>query len=596
MLSEALQSLRRAGVVSALDEQLARTLCALGDEHDERVLLAIALLSRHVAAGHVCLPLRELDSAQSALGADASLVAEVWPASDAWLPSLRKSRLCGTGADANTPLVLDSLDSQARLYLRRHFDSERALAELLRARALQTLPADHERVAARLAHHFGRAEFDLQRSAAELATQRALCVISGGPGTGKTSTVVKILAVAVEEALAAGQPAPRIGLVAPTGKAAVRLQSAVRSAKQRLACEPRVLAAIPEQAATIHRLLLSRGRSERFEPGARAEPLPLELLLVDEASMVDLELMTTLLSALPEHARIILLGDRDQLASVEAGAVFGDICAVAGASAERGETRGLAQCIVQLTQSYRYGADSGIGRLARAVRAGDAEQALALLDDPRYPDVQLNDAEPLFDLQGAFARSVLSGFRPYLEARSDPERALQLFDGFRVLCAHRQGERGVVGLNRYIARVLSGARLLDAVEGHYAGRPILIRENDYRTRLWNGDIGLIVGAARERSACFVDADGALRRLGLGRLPPHESAFALSVHKSQGSEVDEVALVLPAEPSRLMSRELVYTALTRARTRVVIHGSRDVLRASIAQVVARNTGLSQLLRA
>ncbi|MEY4582641.1 MAG: hypothetical protein RL701_7344, partial [Pseudomonadota bacterium] len=467
------------------------------------------------------------------------------------------------------------------------------LARLLHARASQRVACDPARLAARLRHYFGDAPVDLQRSAAELASQRALSVISGGPGTGKTSTVVKILAVAVEEALASGQPSPRIGLVAPTGKAAVRLQSAVRSAKQQLDCAQAVRDAIPEQASTIHRVLLRRARSERYEPGSLPEPLALDLLLVDEASMVDLELMSALLGALPDSARVILLGDRDQLASVEAGAVFGDICGL------RGESGELAQCIVQLTHSYRYRADSGIGHLARAVQSGDADLALAILDDPQYPDVQLSAADTLLAEDGTFARAVTAGFRPYLQQVADPALALAAFEGFRVLCAHRQGERGVQALNRGIARILEDAELIAASEGNFVGRPVLITENDYRNQLWNGDIGIVaVGQAPSQStrvACFLDSDGALRQLGIGRLPPHESAFALSVHKSQGSEVEEVSLVLPNEPSRVLSRELVYTALTRAKKRVVIHGEREVLRAAILQVVSRSTGLRALLR-
>jgi exodeoxyribonuclease V alpha subunit len=316
--------------------------------------------------------------------------------------------------------------------------------------------------------------------------------------------------------------------------------------------------------------------------------------------MVNLELMAQLFAALPEHARVILLGDRDQLASVEAGAVLGDICAVAEHDAA--EKSDLARCIVQLRHSYRYGAESGIGQLARAVQVGDAERALETLDDPSYPDVTLQEDTGKKPLEpgAALIAEALAGYRPYLAALAkDPAAALKLFDSYRVLCAHRQGERGVVGLNREITRLLGRERLISFAaypgEGHFFGRPIMITENDYRTQLWNGDIGVIATEAGERYAYFLGADGALRRLGIGRLPPHESAFALSVHKSQGSEVEVVSLVLPREPSRILSRELVYTALTRAKRRVVIHGSREVLRAAITQAVSRNTGLQDLLR-
>jgi exodeoxyribonuclease V alpha subunit len=588
-VAELLRTLRAERVLTALDEQLARSLCALVAETDERVLLAIALLSRHIAAGHVCLPLRELAKPEQVLGAEHTALHDAWPALQPWIEVVRSSPLCE--ASATSPLVLDRAE---RLYLRRHYACEQSLASMLRARAANEVPAQHARVQARLVHHFGTEPGDLQRTAAELATRRALCVISGGPGTGKTSTVVKILAVVVEEALAEGLPAPRIALSAPTGKAAVRLQSSVLKEKLRLQCEPAVRAAIPETASTIHRLLAQSASRDRSEVSVQRELLPIDVLLVDEASMVNLELMAQLLEALPAQARVIMLGDRDQLASVEAGAVLGDICAVV-----RQPQAALAQCIVQLTHSYRYDADSGIGELARAVQAGDSDRALAVLDDTRFPDVTLHsdsDKAALLEPAGKLAGAVVEGYRPYLRAltQRQPDEALRLFDGFRVLCAHRQGERGVLGMNREIARMLGRAGLLRVSDGHFHGRPLMITENDYRTSLWNGDIGLIAGEGNTRFAHFFAPDGTLRRLGTGRLPPHESGFALSVHKSQGSEVDVVALVLPSEPSRILSRELVYTALTRARKRVEIYGSREVFAAAVSQAVSRHTGLRDLL--
>jgi exodeoxyribonuclease V alpha subunit len=594
-ISELMRTLRAERVLSALDEQLGRGLCALVAESNEQVCLAIALLSRHIAAGHVCLPLRELAKPELLLGVELPQLTEAWPALAPWIAALKESALCD--ADDASPLVVDRAD---RLYLRRHYACEQALANMLRTRAARVVPTHEARVSARLQQLFGDSDpSDLQRTAAELATRRALCVISGGPGTGKTSTVVKILAAVVEEALASSGVAPRIALTAPTGKAAVRLQSAVLNAKQSLPCAPEVRAAVPETASTIHRLLARAAQRDRSEVSVQPELLPVDLLLVDEASMVNLELMAQLFAALHEHARVILLGDRDQLASVEAGAVLGDICAIAEqpdlGSVAKSE---LAQCIVQLRHSYRYGADSGIGQLARAVQAGDAERALHTLDDPSYPDVSLQEDASKKPLQsgGELASEVLAGYRPYLDVLArDPAQALRLFDGYRVLAAHRQGERGVVGLNREIARLLARQNLISFGEGNFLGRPIMITENDYRTQLWNGDIGVIGGEGGERYAHFLGADGALRRMGIGRLPPHESAFALSVHKSQGSEVDVISLVLPSEPSRILSRELVYTAITRAKKRVVIHGSRDVLRAAIMQAVSRNTGLQDLLR-
>jgi exodeoxyribonuclease V alpha subunit len=589
-MSALVSSLRAASVLSALDEQLARTLCAIGDERDERVLLAAALVSRHVAQGHVCLPMTELASGELSLGDELADVRAGWPASAAWLAALRASSLCGAHAGESTPLVLDE---RGRLYLRRHFERERTLAADILRRVQLQLHSDPLRVATRLAHHFGSEPENQQRAAAELAMQRAFCVISGGPGTGKTSTVVKILAVAIEEAIAQALPVPRIALLAPTGKAAVRLELAVRSAKLALDTDPRVRDAIPEQASTIHRALGAGRRASRRGTGSSTPHLAIDLLLVDEASMVDLELMTELLCALSESTRVILLGDRDQLASVEAGAVLGDMCGAGSAAAV--DRFGMRRSVIQLTRSYRYAADSGIGQLARAIQAGAAERALAILDDPRLMDVQLCDVGKDPGASVELRDAIIAGYRPYLEAIEDAVGAMALFDRFRILCAHRQGRHGVEALNRMAARVLYEQNLIDRSEGNFVGRPLLITENDYRNRLWNGDVGLVTRDARgQQVTSFVSPDGQTRELGFGRLPPHESAFALSVHKSQGSEVDSVALVLPEVQSRVLSRELLYTAVTRAKKTVVIYGDRAVIAAAIERRVARSTGLSDLL--
>jgi exodeoxyribonuclease V alpha subunit len=535
------------------------------------VQLAAALVSRHVGQGHVCLPLADLVCGEIALGEDIERGSIAWPELDAWLAAIRASALCGAEPGETTPLVLDS---QGRLYLRRYFERERTLASEIKRRANEARAVDEAHLAARLHHYFGDEPGDLQRSAAALAMRRGFSVISGGPGTGKTSTVVKIVALAIEEAIERGETPPRIALMAPTGKAAVRLESAIRSAKQLLVCDPRVLERIPESASTIHRALRARTRES---PRSAPAPLRIDLLLVDEASMVDLELMT-----------VILLGDRDQLASVEAGAVLGDICGLG-----RAETNSsLSASVIQLTRSYRYAADSGIGELARAIQAGDVDRTLRVLADGAYPDVRLCDAS---DPAAEFEGSIVAGYAPALQAIAEPARALALFDRFRVLCAHRRGEHGVEAMNRAIVRILFERGLIERADGQFIGRALLVTENDYRNQLWNGDVGIVARSERgERVACFVSTDGQTRELGFGRLPPHESAFALSVHKSQGSEVDEVALVLPREPSRVLTRELLYTAVTRARRRVVIHGTREVVAWAVAHAVARSTGLRELL--
>jgi exodeoxyribonuclease V alpha subunit len=581
-MSTLLDSLRAQDAIGPMDRELARVLCKLADERDERVALAIALVSRHLGQGHVCLPLSLVTSGQLE-GIEAA-----WPEHDAWVNALRRSPLVG-GAFDHTPIVIDD---QARLYLRRYFDHEQDLASRVRSLlAVPAEPVDAAWLQASLDRLFPvkAGEVDLQRKAAQVAIERRFCVISGGPGTGKTSTVLKILALLVEQALVAGRAAPRMHLMAPTGKAAARMQETLRERKASLDCSDAVRAAIPEDAATIHRVLLAVARQAGRERGAR-EPalLATDLVLVDEASMVDLALMAELFAAIPPHARVILLGDKHQLSSVEAGAVLGDLC---GAGVEA--TRAAKAPVVHLLKSHRYAADSGIGELARAIRDGDVARALTVLDSSQFPDVELCDEARSPGLGGQLRAEILRGYAPCLRA-TDPLEALRRFDAFRVLCAHRRGERGSATLNQHIRKVFAELEMLKPLSAVTVGAPILVTENDYRLRLWNGDIGFVVENAERATveACFPGPDQTVRRFGVTRLPAHELAFALSVHKSQGSEVDEVAVVLPHERSAVLSRELLYTAVTRAKQRVVIYGPRAVVAEAIGTSVVRSSGLAQ----
>ncbi len=397
-MTPALRDLREAGALSPLDEHFGRAMARLAGDARPEIELAAALASRDVGNGHVCLDLRRL--AEGPVLADESGVPVVglsWPDAAAWLAALRESPLVG-GAGGVAPLVLDAA---GRLYLRRYWEYERRLAEAIRARAAaldeSSDPALLREVLQRLFSGPGSAEPDWQRLAALTAVRRKLCVISGGPGTGKTYTVVKILALLTELCQRSGRRPLRVTLVAPTGKAAARLVESIRSAKATLDCSDRVKEAIPEEAATIHRCLGAyRDRATRFRHNAD-NPLATDIVLVDEASMVDLALMTRLVDAVPAHARLVLLGDKDQLASVEAGAVLGDIC---NTGAPRSYSRafvdsaaqisgddlpldpqappetGIWDCIVELTRSYRYEKASGIGALAAAINRGDPEAAL----------------------------------------------------------------------------------------------------------------------------------------------------------------------------------------------------------------------------
>lgn len=622
-MSTALQALLTSGVLSPLDEHFAMAVCRIAGETVPEVVLACALASHYVSRGHVCLdlsrfarePLLVDDAGEPLIGID-------WPPLDRWLESLRCSDLVGDGSSAATPLVLDDA---GRLYLRRYWEHQERLAEAIQARTdeidetldLHLLRDGLARLFEQARESGGLApgEVDWQRIAALSASRRRFCVISGGPGTGKTFTVVKILALLIEQALHAQRRLPRVTLVAPTGKAAARLAESVRRSKAELRCKEEVRCAIVETASTIHRALGSvGGTGTRFRHHA-GNPLVTDVVIVDEASMVDLALMSRLVDAVPPRARLILLGDRDQLASVEAGAVLGDICGTglprshSNAMAETvasltgyriaadpaGDTAVLADCIVELTHSYRYGEHGGIGVLARAINAGNAPLALSVLRSGEFPEVSLAEWPGEAHLTSPLEAAVVNGFGPCLQADT-PEAGIRELERFRVLCAHRRGARGVETLNPLIERVLANHGLIRPETGSYEGRPVMVTENDYQLGLFNGDVGLIREdeASHAKLACFIAADGRLRRLAPSRLPGHETVFAMTIHKSQGSEFDEVAVLLPARPSPILSRELLYTAVTRARRKLTLYASAESVTAAVERRIERASGLRDLL--
>lgn len=601
-----LDALCAAKVLSPLDVAFARTLARLGGETDPLAVLAAALASRQVGGGHVCLDLRAIAELDLAPDPESTAPAVDWtpPPFEQWQAALVRSPIVGGAEDGSSPLVLDA---SGRLYLRRYWEHERSVAAALLARAEpvhgDAVGADLEAALDRLFPP-GEEQPDLQREAARIALTRRLAVISGGPGTGKTSTVVKILALLLEQT-----PDLRMHLMAPTGKAAARLSESIQRAKRDLPVEASVRDAVPDVASTVHRALGTvRGRSTRFRHD-RDRPLATDLVLVDEASMVDLALMRRLLDALPDSARLILLGDRNQLASVEAGAVLGDICGVGTEEPERPARAQLsvfddgapapsepplARSIVHLTRSYRYDARSGIDALARAVNRGDAPGALAVLTEARYEDVTLLPPPPVGGIGPHLAAQAIAGYRAYLEA-TDPLERLRRFDRFRVLCAHRRGPWGAETLTARVEAALREAGLLPTARGsHYPGRPVLVTRNDYELGLFNGDVGMIDRAADGLRAYFVAPDGSARLLSPARLPAHETVFAMTVHKSQGSELDEVAVVLPPERSPILTRELLYTAVTRARRRVTVHATAEIVEVAVRTRVHRASGLRDAL--
>lgn len=605
-----LETLRQREQLSELDLHFSRLLARLAASEAPPLLMAACLTSRWTSQGHVCLDLTTL--AGQVLFAQGG---EPWIAPElaSWTSTLLSSTVVGRPGDFR-PLVLDA---RGRLYLYRYWHYEQQLASDLQQRATAEVVAlDEPRLRGSLARLFPArpvSTCDWQKIAAVVAVLKRFCVIAGGPGTGKTRTVARVLALLLEQA--GGQPL-RIGLAAPTGKAAARLQEAVRDARHQLPVEAAIRDAIPTEASTLHRLLGARPDASTFRYN-RAHPLPLDVLIIDEASMVDLALMVRTMQALPSQARLILLGDHAQLASVETGAVLGDLCWAAPALSASFQARiasltgeslppasapasTMGDAVVLLRQSYRFGDKSGIGALAQAVCRGEAATALHLLQARHGTDLLWTPVPALAMGHRPLDASLCAGFRPYLEtvqAEATPVEAFAAFERFRVLCAHRYGPGGALALNDHIEDVLQTARLIDARHTWYPGRPVMITRNDYALRLFNGDIGITLPdpeAEGRLRVYFPALDGGMRGLAPVRLPAHETVYAMTVHKSQGSEFDEVLLVLGEAHAPVMTRELLYTGLTRARTRVHVCGEAEALTAAVGRPLQRTSGLREAL--
>lgn len=603
-MTEPLVPLQRSGALRAIDVEFARLLARLDGRGNDAFALAAAAASQAIAQGHSCLPLTALPGVLAANANEP--LRSAWPDPPTLRAALAASPLVG-GADdpRNTPLVYDGGE---RLWLRRYADYERRVAAglLARARSLRPL-ADPAAVRARLARWFPAGEgTNWQAIAVALGLRAQLAIISGGPGTGKTTSVLWLLVALLESAQAQGLPLPRIRLAAPTGKAAARLGESIRERKAGIDCSDAVRAAIREDdTATLHRLLGYRPRvGFRHD---RGNPVAADVVVVDEASMIDLPLMAHLLDGLREDTALILLGDVGQLASVEAGHVLASIGTV-GVEANRysapaaaylrattgfevppaeGARHALADTFVELRHSHRFDADSGIGRLAQAVRAGAADAAIDILRTGAA-GVEWRSGD-----RAQLARTIRESWSARhraIGAAESAQDALTIAARFRILTALREGPFGRVALNRALEDGLGDAA------GWYHGRLVMITANDYRRTLFNGDIGVAWQSLDGRlDVWFPGEGGRLRAFAPYTLPACEAAFAMTVHKSQGSEFDEVAVVLPDTMNRVLGRELLYTAITRARAKVVVHGDEAIVRAAIEHRIERFSGLPELLR-
>ncbi|GAA0355220.1 hypothetical protein GCM10009092_19370 [Bowmanella denitrificans] len=606
------------GLDVGLGDFIATREAASGDQFARQLGVFAAIVSQQLASQHVCVRLGELTR----------LYNLCVPMLDQPLPMLFVSQVQELLSQAATvhlvtnnavaaarPLVLDGQG----VYLQRYWWYEYALGQSLKQLAQGQIRLDTQGCKAQLDQLFaGTSEpRDWQKLAVALAATRRLCVITGGPGTGKTTTVTKLMALVQGLNLAAGLSPLRIVLAAPTGKAAARLAESILQAKSRLNDE--LAAHLPTQAATLHRLL-------GFQPGKAAfrhhvdNPLALDMLILDEASMVDLPLMAKLLAALPGHARLVLLGDRQQLASVEVGSVLGDICQslaetdwldesgqydadttallndLTGANlTANGKPSSLLQNnLVMLRKSHRFSSASGVGQLAQAINSADMRRMLACLQSETSGEVDWY-AKPT---QGQVVELVCRLLQDYFIAveAGDVRGAFTALMRQQLLCATRQGLWGTEQFNARIELELTRRGWVKPTQELYPGCPLMVSQNDYQVKLFNGDMGICLADQDGLlKVWFMQADGELRAVLPSRVPAWQKLYAMTIHKSQGSEFEHALICLPDGASSLVSRELLYTGVTRAKQKVSLFAPESQLKAALTSHCQRGSGLADRLK-
>jgi len=599
-----------------IDVAFARLVTRLTPEENESVALAALLVSRAAGEGHVCIDLHQWADREIGFPGGGP-TGVVCPSYAEWIDRLKKSPAVG-GPGAQCPLVYDE---GGRVYLQRLYRHEQTLAHWLmkKARGLAALPTKGEwaRIQSVLDSLFGKPSSanapDWQRLAVLVALLKRLCIISGAPGTGKTTTVVKILAMFLDRK---PDVRMRIHLCAPTGKAAARLNGSLHEAFQSTPFQAPVAARLSTlETVTVHRLLQIRpdGKVAYDE----TNPLPTDLVVVDEASMVDLVLMSRLVRAIPEEGRLVILGDKDQLASVEAGSVFGDLCRRPrddpkealplpewlasethpdehNLATDRFAKTDLSDCTVVLQENYRFDAETGIGALTQSINRGDTEGVKKELTKSNDGMVYWQQWRHRSDFHKLLAAHALKGYETYLTSKA-PAEALAHYNRFMILTPLTSGPFGVAQINLLVSDRLGKARLIGPDRLWYRGRPVMVTRNNYRIGLYNGDTGLVWPDAEGRlKVWFQGENGGIKAISPHRLPEHRTAFAMTVHKSQGSEFESTLLVLPDQDSPVLSRELLYTGCSRARRRLILLAPEGIIDQALTRTIQRTSGLIDAL--
>jgi exodeoxyribonuclease V alpha subunit len=541
MLSK-INNLRDQNIFSDLDIQFLKFIISLSNDTNDGLLLGATLTSYFTSNGSSCVDLSQLAEQYFPLE---SVETEriLCPNLVTWQQQLKNCSIVGQAGDYK-PLIID----KQRLYLYRYWNYEQQLAANINSRrTMQRTDINHALLENGLLRLFSKASEE-QKQAAQAAVLHNFCLISGAPGTGKTSTIVKILTLLLEQ-----NPQLNIALAAPTGKATVRLQETIREILPDLACSSEIKDLIPKESYTIHRLL--------------AKELTYDVIVIDEASMIDLALMAKMAPMISKSARWILLGDKDQLASVATGTVLADLC--------------KTEDTVYLTKNYRFRENSGIWQLAQTIKQGEANKALELLHSK--PDLKW------YDLDSNLIEQISKNYSACFHEQV-PAKILETYNKIGILCANRRGLYGMESINQWLEEEFRRKGLIQAGVKWYNARPIMITHNDYRLKLFNGDMGTILN----NNAFFPDAKGEIRAFSPSCLPKHETAYAMTIHKSQGSEFEQVIILLPDKLSPLLTRELLYTGISRARSHVSIWGNKEIFLEAISQMSCRFSGLGDLI--
>lgn len=605
------------GYLTSIDVHFSKFITRLSQRDDPDILLAAALVSNATGNGDAYLDLASLAGKPIMLEPNGKS-STTCPNLFDWLQKLRQNPVVGKPGEFR-PLILDTKN---RLYLYRYWEYEKKLSEAILSRIEEDIRRIDESILKdslkRLFPQDADNDSIWQQVSALTAAYKRFCVISGGPGTGKTFTVAKILALLLEQEK---ENNLKILLAAPTGKAAARIGESIKAAKKTLNTRKDVIDAIPSEAYTIHRMLITKPGSPYFFHDAE-NPLKADVVVIDEASMIDLALMSKLMAAVPKDSRLIIIGDKDQLSSVEAGAVLGDIChrdhtnqfskqfllkfeqltgkRVHAAESASKNRLNLKDCMTIFKKNYRFGDDSEIGILSRAVSNGNVDKALSVLKNGSNQIAWEKIPHPQ-DLSQVLEKKIISGYSDYLKTEN-PAAALECFNRFRILCVVKRGPFGINAVNTFAEKVLRRERLIppkgSSGNQWYRGRPILITRNDYRLGLFNGDMGITLplpgSAKKDMYVFFSGKSGELRRFPPHRLPEHESVYAMTVHKSQGSEFDHVLFLLPNQDNPVLTRELFYTGITRAIQNVSIWGTEEIIKTTLSRKIERTSGLRDTL--